>query len=63
MAAKADDLSVSCPAGRLLRSESCRMNSETSNVYSGSGREVPSSKLIAVNLPLGIRFPEAAIGH
>ena len=29
----------------------------------GSGREVPSSKLIAVNLPLGIRFPEAAIGH
>lgn len=29
----------------------------------GSGREVPSSKLIAVKLPLGFRFPEAALGY
>jgi hypothetical protein len=63
MAAKADDLSVSCPAGRLLRSESCRMNSETSNVYSGSGRELHLAWFIAEELPLEFRFPVAALGH
>lgn len=37
--------------------------SKALTVAIGSGRELPSSKLIALKLPLRFRFPEAALGH